>query len=98
MANPELPTVGLRATGDVVKRSQRALLPNIRSFNSIDTVFGPKIEAVKLFHEDQLTVGGIVDPETWAGGRRADADASERSCGNAQVWTSTCPSRPQPVF
>jgi peptidoglycan hydrolase-like protein with peptidoglycan-binding domain len=58
-------------------------VPNIRSFNSIDSVFGPQIEAVKLFQEDQLTVGGIVGPETWAGGRSADADASERSCGNA---------------
>jgi len=67
MANPGQPTIRLGATGDVVKRLQRALWRTPDHSISIDGVFGPQLEAaVKLFQEDQLTVDGIVGPETWA--------------------------------
>jgi peptidoglycan hydrolase-like protein with peptidoglycan-binding domain len=65
MANPGQPTISLGATGDVVKRLQRALwrTPSV----SIDGVFGPQVEAaVRLFQEGLLRVDGIVRPETWA--------------------------------
>ena len=67
MANPGQPTVRLGATGDVVKRLQRALWRTPDYSISIDGVFGPQLEAaVKLFQEGQLTVDGIVGPQTWA--------------------------------
>ena len=67
MANPGQPTISLGATGDVVKRLERALRRTPDHSVSIDGVFGPQLEAaVKLFQEGQLTADGIVGPETWA--------------------------------
>jgi peptidoglycan hydrolase-like protein with peptidoglycan-binding domain len=67
MANPGQPAISLGATGDLVKRLQRALWRTPDHSVSIDGVFGPQLEAaVKLFQEGQLTADGIVGPETWA--------------------------------
>jgi peptidoglycan hydrolase-like protein with peptidoglycan-binding domain len=67
MANPGQPTISIGATGDVVKRLERALRRTPDHSVSIDGVFGPQLgAAVKLFQEGQLTVDGIVGPETWA--------------------------------
>jgi peptidoglycan hydrolase-like protein with peptidoglycan-binding domain len=67
MSNPGQPTIGPGATGDVVRRLQRALrrTPNLGLV--VDGIFGPATEAaVKLFQEGAgLTVDGIVGPITW---------------------------------
>jgi peptidoglycan hydrolase-like protein with peptidoglycan-binding domain len=64
MANPGQPTIRLGATGDVVKRLQRALRRTPDHSIGIDGVFGPELEAaVKLF---QQGLDGVVGPETWA--------------------------------
>ena len=68
MSNPGQPTIGPGASGDVVRRAQRALrrTPNLGLV--VDGVFGPATEAaVKEFQEGAgLTVDGIVGPNTWA--------------------------------
>jgi peptidoglycan hydrolase-like protein with peptidoglycan-binding domain len=68
MSNPGQPTIGPGASGDVVRRAQRALrrTPNLGLV--VDGVFGPVTEtAVKEFQEGAgLTVDGIVGPNTWA--------------------------------
>ena len=57
MANPGQPTVRLGATGDVVKRLQRALWRTPDHSISIDGVFGPQLEAaVKLFQDRKSVV------------------------------------------
>jgi Putative peptidoglycan binding domain len=57
MPNPGQPAISLGATGDVVKRLQRALWRTPDHSISIDGVFGPQLEAaVKLFQEGQLTL------------------------------------------
>jgi peptidoglycan hydrolase-like protein with peptidoglycan-binding domain len=48
--NPGQPTIGLGATGDVVRRLQRALRRTPDLGISVDGVFGPQLEAaVKSF-------------------------------------------------
>ncbi len=68
MSNPGQPTIGPGATGDVVRRLQRALrrTPNLGLV--VDGVFGPQTEsAVTTFQEGAgLTVDGVVGPHTWA--------------------------------
>ncbi|HTJ74410.1 MAG TPA: peptidoglycan-binding protein [Acidimicrobiales bacterium] len=68
MSNPGQPTIGPGASGDVVRRAQRALrrTPNLGLV--VDGVFGPLTEtAVKEFQEGAgLAVDGIVGPNTWA--------------------------------
>lgn len=67
MPNPGQPTITLGATGNVVKRLQRALrrIPNLGL--TVDGVFGAQLEtAVKAFQQGTgLTVDGIVGPLTW---------------------------------
>jgi peptidoglycan hydrolase-like protein with peptidoglycan-binding domain len=65
--NPGQPTIGPDATGDVVRRLQRALRRTPDLGISVDGAFGPQLEAaVKSFQEcSGLVVDGIVGPLTW---------------------------------
>ena len=67
LPNPGQPTIGPGATGDVVRRLQRALRRTPDLGISVDGVFGPQLEAaVKFFQEGSgLVVDGIVGPLTW---------------------------------
>ena len=67
MPNQGQPTIGPGATGDVVRRLQRALRRTPDLSFGVDGIFGPQLEAaVRLFHEDTgLAVDGIVGPQTW---------------------------------
>jgi peptidoglycan hydrolase-like protein with peptidoglycan-binding domain len=67
MANPGQPTISLSATGDAVKRLERALRRTPNPGLTVDGVFGPQVEtAVKQFQQGAgLTVDGIVGPATW---------------------------------
>jgi peptidoglycan hydrolase-like protein with peptidoglycan-binding domain len=68
MPNPGQPTISQGATGDAVRRLQRALrrTPNLGLV--VDGVFGSATEtAVKDFQQGAgLTVDGVVGPQTWA--------------------------------
>lgn len=68
MANPGQPTISLGATGDAVKRLERALRRTPNEGLSVDGIFGAQVEtAVKEFQQGAgLTVDGIVGPLTWA--------------------------------
>ncbi len=67
MANPGQPTIGPGATGDVVRRLQRALRRTPDLGLSVDGIFGWATEvAVKQFQKGVgLAVDGIVGPMTW---------------------------------
>ena len=67
MPNPGQPTIAPGATGDAVRRLQRALRRTPDLGLSVDGVFGPKTEtAVKGFQQGAgLVVDGIVGPLTW---------------------------------
>ena len=67
MPNPGQPTIAPGATGDAVRRLQRALRRTPDVGLSVDGVFGPKTEtAVKGFQQGAgLVVDGIVGPLTW---------------------------------
>lgn len=68
MPNPGQPTIGVGATGPVVRRAQRALrrTPNLGVV--VDGIFGPATEAaVKGFQQAaSLQVDGVVGPDTWS--------------------------------
>jgi len=68
MPNPGQPTISLGATGDVVRRLQRALRRTPNPGLVVDGIFGPATEtAVKQFQQSaSLVVDGIVGPRTWA--------------------------------
>jgi len=68
MPNPGQPTIAPGATGDAVRRLQRALRRTPDLDLAIDGVFGLQTEtAVKEFQEGAgLVVDGIVGPLTWA--------------------------------
>ncbi|MFN2607573.1 MAG: peptidoglycan-binding protein [Acidimicrobiales bacterium] len=68
MSNPGQPTIGPGATGDAVKRLQRALRRTPDLSLVVDGVFGPATEAaVTAFQQGAaLDVDGIVGPLTWA--------------------------------
>jgi peptidoglycan hydrolase-like protein with peptidoglycan-binding domain len=68
MANPGQPTISSGATGDAVRRLQRALRRTPNLGLTVDGVFGAKLEtAVKGFQQGAgLTVDGVVGPLTWA--------------------------------
>jgi hypothetical protein len=78
MANPGQPTISLGATGDAVKRLERALRRTPDRGLTVDGVFSPQVEiAVKQFQQGWANrrrdrrsghVGGSAE-------RRADADA-----------------------
>jgi peptidoglycan hydrolase-like protein with peptidoglycan-binding domain len=67
MANPGQPTIRPGATGDVVRRLQRALRRTPNLGIAVDGVFDPPTEtAVKQFQQGAgLVVDGIVGPLTW---------------------------------
>ena len=68
MPNSGQPTIRLGATGDTVRRLERALrrTPNLAVV--VDGIFDPQVEtAVKQFQGGVgLTVDGVVGPLTWA--------------------------------
>jgi peptidoglycan hydrolase-like protein with peptidoglycan-binding domain len=68
MPNPGQPTISAGATGDTVRRLQRALRPTPNLGLVVDGVFGPATEAaVKEFQQGAgLVVDGTVGPQTWA--------------------------------
>jgi peptidoglycan hydrolase-like protein with peptidoglycan-binding domain len=68
MPNPGQPTISKGATGDTVRRLQRALRRTPDLGITVDGVFGPGTEAaVKDFQQGSgLTVDGVVGPQTWA--------------------------------
>jgi peptidoglycan hydrolase-like protein with peptidoglycan-binding domain len=68
MANPGQPTIGLGATGDAVRRLERALRRTPNLDLTVDGVFNAQVEtAVKQFQEGgALAVDGVVGPLTWA--------------------------------
>jgi peptidoglycan hydrolase-like protein with peptidoglycan-binding domain len=68
MANPGQPTISQGASGDAVKRVERALRRTPNPSLTVDGVFGPQLEAtVKQFQQGAgLTADGIVGPATWA--------------------------------
>jgi len=67
MPNSGQPTISQGATGDAVKRLQRALRRTPDLGLALDGIFGPATEAVvKEFQQGSvLTVDGIVGPNTW---------------------------------
>ncbi len=67
MPNPGQPTIALGATGDAVRRLERALRRTPDLSLSVDGIFGPDLEAaVKEFQQGAgLTANGIVDQLTW---------------------------------
>jgi peptidoglycan hydrolase-like protein with peptidoglycan-binding domain len=68
MANPGQPTIAFGATGEAVRRLERALRRTPNEGLVVDGVFGAAVEtAVKEFQQGAgLTVDGIVGPLTWA--------------------------------
>ena len=68
MPNPGQPTISPGATGETVRRLQRALRRTPNPGLVVDGVFGPATEnAVKEFQQGAgLVVDGIVGPQTWA--------------------------------
>jgi len=67
MPNPGQPTIGPGATGEVVRRLQRALRRTPNLALSVDGTFGAQTEAaVKEFQAGTgLVPDGIVGPSTW---------------------------------
>ncbi|HXC30190.1 MAG TPA: peptidoglycan-binding protein [Stellaceae bacterium] len=67
MPNPGQPTISVGATGDVVRRLQRALRRTPDLGITVDGVFSPALETVvKSFQSGSgLTADGIVGPQTW---------------------------------
>jgi len=68
MANPGQSTISLGASGEAVKRLERALRRTPDLGLVVDGVFGAQVEeAVKQFQQGAgLTMDGIVGPATWA--------------------------------
>lgn len=67
MPNPGQPTISVGATGDAVRRLERALRRTPDLGITVDGVFSPALEAtVKDFQTGAgLTADGIVGPQTW---------------------------------
>jgi len=67
MPNPGQPTLGPGATGDAVRRLERALRRTPDEGIGVDGIFSPLVEAhVKIFQQDAgLVADGIVGPLTW---------------------------------
>jgi peptidoglycan hydrolase-like protein with peptidoglycan-binding domain len=68
MWNPGQPTIAPGATGDVVRRLQRALRRTPDLGLTVDGIFGPLTEAAVINFQkaDSLSPDGIVGPITWA--------------------------------
>jgi peptidoglycan hydrolase-like protein with peptidoglycan-binding domain len=68
MSNPGQPTISFGATGDTVRRLERALRRTPDLGLKIDGVFGGQVEStVKEFQKEAgLTADGVVGPQTWA--------------------------------
>ncbi len=68
MPNPGQPTISQGATGEAVRRLQRALRRTPNPGLVVDGVFGPATEtAVKQFQQGAgLVADGVVGPQSWA--------------------------------
>jgi peptidoglycan hydrolase-like protein with peptidoglycan-binding domain len=68
MPNPGQPTIAAGATGEAVRRLQRALRRLPMPGLPVDGVFGPKVEAaVREFQQSaRIAADGVVGPQTWA--------------------------------
>src|SRR5215472_12306835 len=68
MSNPGQPTISSGATGEPVRRAQRAIRRTPDLGLVVDGIFGPATDqAVRQFQQGQgLAVDGIVGPLTWA--------------------------------
>jgi peptidoglycan hydrolase-like protein with peptidoglycan-binding domain len=68
MSNPGQPTISFGATGDTVRRLERALRRTPDPEIKVDGVFGGQVEsAVKDFQKGAgLAADGVVGPQTWA--------------------------------
>lgn len=69
MANPGQPTIQQGATGDAVRRLQRALRRTPDLGLVVDGVFGPATHAAVIGFQQgnpPLVVDGVVGPHTWA--------------------------------
>ena len=68
MANSGQPTISQGATGEPVRRLQRALRRTPDLGLAVDGIFGPQTDqAVRDFQQaNGLTVDGVVGPLTWA--------------------------------
>ncbi len=68
MSNPVQPTISFGATGDTVRRLERALRRTPDLGIKVDGIFGGQVEAaVKTFQTGAgLTADGVVGPHTWA--------------------------------
>jgi len=68
MSNPGQPTISEGATGDAVRRVQRAIRRTPDLDLVVDGIFGPQTKAaVEAFQQGAgLVVDGIVGPLTWA--------------------------------
>ena len=90
MPNPGQPTIAPGATGEAVRRLQRALrrTPNLGLV--VDGVFGPKTEtAVKDFQQGAgLVVDGIVGPMTWGALPDGGPMPTLQEVSNGQVVSS----------
>ena len=95
MSNPGQPTIGPGATGEPVRRAQRALRRTPDLGLVVDGIFGPKLEAaVKSFQRGRnLTVDGIVGPmPTLQQGSTGDVVRSLQQLltnGAAGEWNTT---------
>ena len=67
MPNPGQPTIRPGATGDVVRRLQRALRRTPNLALTVDGIFGPQTETevVNFQQGDSLSPDGVVGPITW---------------------------------
>ena len=68
MPNPGQPTISPGASGDVVRRLQRALRRTPDPGLPVDGIFSPQIEAAVKFFQDSegLVADGVVGPLTWS--------------------------------
>jgi peptidoglycan hydrolase-like protein with peptidoglycan-binding domain len=68
MSNPGQPTISVGASGDTVRRLERALRRTPDLDLKVDGIFGGHVEhAVKNFQSGAgLTADGVVGPHTWA--------------------------------
>ena len=83
MPNPGQPTISQGASGDVVRRLQRALRRTPDLGLVVDGIFGPQTDqAVRQFQQGAgLAVDGIVGDQTWSVSLHAMSATLETAVG-----------------